>query len=485
MAASGWWCGLSLCAKPKQVASESVHGAQLALQRLTAARRCGSGGGDAACVDVEAGKPCKCGEELHVEAAAAGRVAAVEAVHDGKPTSSFAHSVVNMVGMLIGLGQLSTPYALENGGWASVFLLVGLGVMCAYTAHLIGKCLDDDPTSKTYQDIGERAFGGKGRVVASAFIYLEIFFALVSYTISLSDNLPLVFAGAAAHLHLPWVRLTATQLLTVAAVLVALPSLWLRDLSTISFLSFAGIVMSMLIFGTVVCAAAFGGVGVGGYIPALRLERIPAVSGLYMFSYAGHIVFPNIHAAMKDPSAFTRVSVASFAVVTALYTALAFVGASMFGPGVSSQITLSMPPGLAVTRIALWATVLTPVTKYALEFAPFAIQLERHMPAAMSPRARTLVRGGVGSAALLLILALALSVPYFQYVLSLTGSLVSVAISIIFPCAFYLKIRWGRVSRPAVALNAAMIAAGVVLAVVGTASSATSLVQSIQRGHAA
>uniref|UniRef100_A0A0E0MET8 Amino acid transporter transmembrane domain-containing protein n=1 Tax=Oryza punctata TaxID=4537 RepID=A0A0E0MET8_ORYPU len=484
MAGSGWWCWLSLCTKPKQVASESVHGAQLALQRLTAARRCG--GGDAACVDVEAGKPCKCGEELHVEATAPWRVAAVDAVHHGKPTSSFTHSVINMVGMLIGLGQLSTPYALENGGWASVFLLVGLGVMCAYTAHLIGKCLDDDTSSKTYQDIGERAFGGKGRVLASAFIYLEIFFALVSYTISLSDNLPLVFSGAVGHIHLPWVRLTATQLLTVAAVLVALPSLWLRDLSTISFLSFAGIVMSLLIFGTVVCAAAFGGVGLGGgYIPALRLERIPAVSGLYMFSYAGHIVFPNIHAAMKDPSAFTRVSVASFAVVTALYTALAFVGASMFGPSVSSQITLSMPPGLAVTRIALWATVLTPVTKYALEFAPFAIQLEHHLPATMSPRARTLVRGCVGSAALLLILALALSVPYFQYVLSLTGSLVSVAISIIFPCAFYLKIRWGRVSRSAVALNAAMIAGGVVLAVVGTASSATSLVQSIQRGHAA
>ncbi|KAG8089723.1 hypothetical protein GUJ93_ZPchr0011g28021 [Zizania palustris] len=484
MAMSGWWC----CAKPKQVASESVHGAQLALQRLTAtsssSSRCAA---CAAADDVEAAaKPCKCGalQAGQEDLTGAGRVAAaVVEHHHGKPTSSFAHSVINMVGMLIGLGQLSTPYALENGGWASVFLLVGLGVMCAYTAHIIGKCLDDDPSSRTYQDIGEQAFGAKGRLVASAFIYLEIFFALVSYTISLSDNLPLVFAGV--RLHLPWIHLTTTQLLTVIAVLVALPSLWLRDLSTISFLSFAGIVMSMLIFVTVVCVAVFSGVGVGKHIPVIQLERIPAVSGLYMFSYAGHIVFPNIYTAMKDPSAFTKVSVTSFAVVTALYTALAFVGASLFGPTVSSQFTLSMPPHLAATKIALWATVLTPVTKYALEFAPFAIQLEHHLPASMGRRARTLVRGGVGSAALLLILALALSVPYFQYVLSLTGSLVSVAISVIFPCAFYLKIRWGRVSRPAVALNAAMIAAGVVLAVVGTASSAKSLVQSIQRGHAA
>jgi vesicular inhibitory amino acid transporter len=382
-----------------------------------------------------------------------------------------------------GLGQLSTPYALENGGWASVFLLVGLGIMCAYTAHIIGKCLDEDPSSKTYQDIGHQAFGSKGRVIASAFIYLEIFFALVSYTISLSDNIPLVFAGV--RLHLPWLHLSTTQLLTIIAVLVALPSLWLRNLSSISFLSFVGIVMSMIIFATIVCTAAFSSVGLGKHIPALRLDRIPAVSGLYMFSYAGHIVFPNIYTAMKDPSSFTKVSITSFSLVTVLYTALAFVGASLFGPAVNSQVTLSMPPRLVFTRVALWATVLTPVTKYALEFAPFAIQLEHHLPATMEPRARVIIRGSVGSAGLLLILALALSVPYFQYVLSLTGSLISVAISVIFPCAFYLKIRWGGLSRPVILLNAAMIALGFVLAVVGTASSAKLLVQSIQSGHVA
>jgi vesicular inhibitory amino acid transporter len=70
-------------------------------------------------------------------------------------------------------------------------------------------------------------------------------------------------------------------------------------------------------------------------------------------------------------------------------------------------------------------------------------------------------------------------------VLSLTGSLISVAISVIFPCAVYLKIRWGGLSRPVILLNAAMIALGFVLAVVGTDSSAKLLVQSIQSGHVA
>jgi amino acid permease len=177
-----------------------------------------------------------------------------------------------------------------------------------------------------------------------------------------------------------------------------------------------------------------------------------------------------------------QVSITSFTIVTILYTCLAFTGAKLFGPSVSSQITLSMPPHQITTKIALWATVLTPMTKYALEFAPFAIQLEHNLPASMGCLSRTLVRGSVGSILLLLILVLALSVPYFQYVLSLTGSLVSIGISLVFPCAFYLKICRRQVQKPVVILNILIIIFGVVIATVGTISSSRSLIESIQRG---
>ncbi|KAJ4766619.1 Transmembrane amino acid transporter family protein [Rhynchospora pubera] len=463
---NNWWSCLTL--NNHQVASESVHGARLAQAHL--AKKCSS----KCSICVEENKECKCKEHES-------RVAIAATEHHVKRSSSFAHSVINMIGMLIGLGQLSTPYALENGGWASAFLLIGLGIMCAYTSHIMGKCLDEDSSSKTYQDLGEQAFGTKGRVLASTFIYLEIFFALVSYTISLSDNLPLVFAGV--HLRLPHLHVSTAQLLTVIAVLVALPSVWLRDLSSISFLSFGGILMSLLIFAMVLSTAIFGGVSANQSIPVLQLRKIPVVSGLYAFSYAGHIVFPNIYTAMKDPSKFTKVSITSFTIVTTLYTCLAFTGAKLFGPAVSSQITLSMPPHQITTKIALWATVLTPMTKYALEFAPFAIQMEQNLPSSMGRWSRTLIRGSVGSILLLLILALALSVPYFQYVLSLTGSLVSVGICLVFPCAFYLKICRRQVSKPVVVLNAVIIIFGVVLGIVGTISSSKSLIQSMQRGE--
>lgn len=65
--------------------------------------------------------------------------------------------------------------------------------------------------------------------------------------------------------------------------------------------------MSLLIFVTIAWTAAFGGIRSDQSIPVLVPSKIPRISGLYVFSYAGHIVFPNIYRAMKDPSKFTKV----------------------------------------------------------------------------------------------------------------------------------------------------------------------------------
>jgi len=180
-----------------------------------------------------------------------------------------------------------------------------------------------------------------------------------------------------------------------------------------------------------------------------------------------------------------QVSIVSFASVIALYTSFAFTGAKLFGPEVSSQITLSMPRHLIITKIALWATVITPMTKYALELAPFSVQIEHSLPGSFSSRTKTIIRGAVGSFLLLIILSIALSVPYFEHVLSLTGSLVSFSICIVFPCAFYIKISSAQLSKFSLILNATLLAFGLLLGVAGTISSSKSIFTSLKRDHSA
>ncbi|MCL7035658.1 hypothetical protein MKW94_011108 [Papaver nudicaule] len=395
--------------------------------------------------------------------------------------SSFLHSVINMSAILIGLGQLSTPYALQKGGWASSFLLIGFGISCAYTSHLLGKCLTKNEKIRNYADIGNHAFGAKGKFVASTFIYMEVFMALVSFTIALNDNLATVFNGK--HLNISWTHLSTSQFLTVAAVIVALPTVWLKDLSKISFLSIVGIVLSFLIFSSVIYIAAFGGVKANRSIPVLQLHNIPAISGLYVFSFSTHVVFPDIYRSMKDPSKFTKVSVLSFTIVTIFYTTIAFVGAKLFGSEVNSQVTLNMPKHLIMTKIALWATVLAPLTKYAFALVPIASQYDRKLPSSVSSRTRLFIRGTIGSMLLIFVLILALAIPHFEQVLGLTGSLVSISVAIIFPCAFYTKMFWSKISNPALVLNATLIVIASILGVLGTISSSKSLVNVVSRSQ--
>ncbi|KAF3957065.1 hypothetical protein CMV_017885 [Castanea mollissima] len=155
-----------LCLQPNrllhrnQVLNGTLHSANLDVQWVSSH------------VCLEEIKPCMCNHSIkNLESVENG--IAIE--HSVGANGSFAHAVINMTGMLIGLGQLSTPYALERGGWVSAFLLIGLGIICAYTSHLLGKCLDKNPKSRSFTDIGQHAFGTKGRVLAATFIYLEIF----------------------------------------------------------------------------------------------------------------------------------------------------------------------------------------------------------------------------------------------------------------------------------------------------------------------
>ncbi|KAI3833383.1 hypothetical protein MKX03_029580 [Papaver bracteatum] len=401
----------------------------------------------------------------------------LEVIRSGK--SSFLGSVINMSAILIGLGQLSVPYALEKGGWTSAFLLVGFAVMCAYTSHLLGRCLQKNGNLKDYSDIGRYAFGPTGKLLSTIFIFLEVFMALVSFTISVHDNLATIFPGNQLHISINH-HLSTPQFFTVIAVLIALPTIWLKDLSKISFLSTVGIICSLLVYISVVFVTISGGTEANKHIPVLRLHNFPAISGLYIFSFSTHVVFPDIYRSMKDPSGFSKVSALSFTIVTVFYTTIAFMGAKLYGSDLKSQITLNLPRHLIITKIALWATVIAPITKYAFALVPLASQLyDQRLPSSVSSTTRLFIRGSIGSLLLIIVLILALSIPYFEQILGITGSLVSMGVSIVFPCAFYSKIFWTKISKKRLVLNATLILFAAVVGVFGTISSSQSLVSRI------
>lgn len=83
------------------------------------------------------------------------------------------------INALCGVGILSVPYALKEGGWAALSILLIFSVFSFYTGLLLRYCLDSQPGLETYPDIGQAAFGTYGRVVISVSPFYIFLFSII------------------------------------------------------------------------------------------------------------------------------------------------------------------------------------------------------------------------------------------------------------------------------------------------------------------
>ncbi|RHN81465.1 putative amino acid transporter, transmembrane domain-containing protein [Medicago truncatula] len=276
---------------------------------------------------------------------------------------SFGQAVLNGINVLCGVGILSTPYAAKEGGWLGLSILFIFGILSFYTGLLLRSCLDSEPGLETYPDIGQAAFGTAGRIAISIVLYVELYGCCIEYIILEGDNLASLFPNA--YLNLGGIELNPQTLFAVVAALAVLPTVWLRDLSVLSYISAGGVIASVLV---VLCLLWIGieDVGFQRSGTTLNLGTLPVAIGLYGYCYSGHAVFPNIYTSMAKPNQFPAVLVACFGVCTLLYAGGAVMGYKMFGEDTLSQFTLNLPQDLVATKIAVWTTVVNPFTKYPL-----------------------------------------------------------------------------------------------------------------------
>ncbi|RLN00794.1 vacuolar amino acid transporter 1-like [Panicum miliaceum] len=379
---------------------------------------------------------------------------------------SSGQSIINGFNVLCGVGILTTAYGIKEGGWLSLLLLPLLGGSSCYTGLLLKRCIDSSPNIETYPDIGQVAFGIFGRIFVSVVLYLELYASCVEYITLLGDSLSSVFPSA--HLAFTGINLNAHNLFAITMALAILPSVWLRNLSLLSYLSAGGVIATV----TVIVCLFWVGIGEGiGFHPsgaAVNLTHLPVALGLYGYCYSGHSVFPNIYSSMKDRSQFPFVLLFCFTVVTIVYAGVAVTGFLMFGESTMSQFTLNLPQQYIPSKIAIWMTIVNPYTKYALTMTPVALSIEEALPQRMRSY---LVGMSVRTCLVLSTVAVALLFPYFALVMALLGSVFTMLVALILPCACYLSIKKGTVPLWEIILCIIIIMIGVVCACIGSYTS--------------
>ncbi|TKY53499.1 Vesicular inhibitory amino acid transporter [Spatholobus suberectus] len=76
-------------------------------------------------------------------------------------------------------------------------------------------------------------------------------------------------------------------------------------------------------------------------------------------------------------------------------------------------------------------------------------------------------------------LLVGLAVPFFGLVMSLTGSLLTMFVSLVLPCACFISIRGGKISRFQVALCVTIITVGVVSSGFGSYSALSGIIEEL------
>ncbi|XVE68142.1 hypothetical protein DITRI_Ditri09bG0045600 [Diplodiscus trichospermus] len=355
--------------------------------------------------------------------------------HTSESTVSVLRTCFNGLNALSGVGILSITYALASGGWLSLILLFAIATASFYAGLLIQRCMDADSTISTYPDIGERAFGNKGRLIVSVFMYIELYLVATGFLILEGDNLQNLLPNV--EFEVAGLTVGGKQGFIIIVALIIMPTVWLDNLSLLSYVSASGVIASAIILFSVIWTGAFDGVGFQHKGKLINWDGIPTAVSLYAFCYCAHPVFPTLYTSMKKRHQFSNVLIVCFVLVTICYASMAILGYLMFGSDVQSQITLNLPTSKLSSRVAIYTTLVNPISKYALMVTPIVNAIKTLFPYHYNKRFLSLF---AGTTLVISTVSVALAVPFFGSLMSLVGAFLSITACVIIPCSCYLKI---------------------------------------------
>lgn len=332
--------------------------------------------------------------------------------------------------------------------------------------------MDADQCIKTYPEVGQLAFGYKGKIAIAILMYLELYLVGVSLLILEGDNMDKMFPNT--RVEFGSVSIEGKQLFVIASSLIILPTTWSRNLAVVAYFSIVGVLSSVLLLGSLL----WTGIADTGFHwegRALNVSGLPTALGLYFVCFTSHAVFPTIYASMKEKTRFPKVLLISFVLCTFNYGLVAVLGYLMYGDEVQSQVTLNLHAGKLYSKIAIYATLVTPFAKYALTITPVAMAIEDKL--AFHGTAHVLL---VRTLLLISTVVIALTVPFFGYVMTFIGSFLSIMVSVLLPCVCYLKIyKSSRKFGIELVSIVLILIAGVVIGIMGTYSSLREIINSM------
>lgn len=166
---------------------------------------------------------------------------------DFEGKTSFGMSIFNLSNAIMGSGILGLAYAMSNTGIILfILLLICIAILSAYSIHLLLKSAGVVGI-RAYEQLGNRAFGPPGKVLAAVIITIHNIGAMSSYLFIVKSELPLVIqAFLSKHENTGEWYLNGNYLIIIVSALIILPLALMRQLGYLGYTS--GFSLSCMVF---------------------------------------------------------------------------------------------------------------------------------------------------------------------------------------------------------------------------------------------
>lgn len=161
--------------------------------------------------------------------------------------TSFGMSIFNLSNAIMGSGILGLAFAMSNTGIILfIILLVSIAVLSAYSIHLLLKSAGVVGI-RAYEQLGNRAFGHPGKMLAACIITVHNIGAMSSYLFIVKSELPLVIqAFLSKHENTGEWFLNGNYLIIIVSAIVILPLALMKQLGYLGYTS--GFSLSCMVF---------------------------------------------------------------------------------------------------------------------------------------------------------------------------------------------------------------------------------------------
>ncbi|XP_054910370.1 vesicular inhibitory amino acid transporter-like [Poeciliopsis prolifica] len=402
----------------------------------------------------------------------------------------------NVTNAIQGIFVLGLPFALIQSGYMGLMVLVLSAWVCNHTGRRLVACLYEEEHSgksnsvskvrvrHSYQDIMDACCKGlwpNWSVVGGWMINVaQVIELLMTCTLYLLVSTTLLCDSLSA-------VAPPRSVCSLMSLMFLLPCLLLTDLRPVSMLSLlcslAHVLISLLVI--LYCLSCASNWSWSFLSLSVDPEDFIVSVGVIIFSYTSQIFLPPLEGSMEDRGQFDTMLGWTHGVACIMKTTFSLLAVLTWGPDTSEVITDNLPPNLRpVVNLCLLAKALL---SYPLPFYSAAEILQTCLlrDASLSSSSKQRSQGVscptlmVRGALLLSSYLLSLLVPRFSLLMGLTGSVTGAAMTLILPCLFHLKLRWGRLTVLDRLIDMSILSLGVLCSVAGVICSVKRMLEDL------